>query len=117
MKVFTAWFTALTMLFFLLTPVQAGWKEKLAKNQIKAIHYITTLQKGGDPDKIPRPHLRRDRRAKASAPMREMREAIAEAEKYARAGKHRLIKTPNFKHRMVTDDKYKELKQEFMTKR
>lgn len=98
------------------TPVHAYWKNKIVKNQIKATEYIQQLKNGANPDQIERPKLRRDRKARAQAPNRELKTAMAKAERYARAGKHDRIETPDFKQ-IVSESRYRELKRELKYKR
>lgn len=89
--------------------VYGGWKQKVARNQIKATEYITVLQKGADPDKIARPSIRRDQKPRAKAANREVKEAMERAEKLARAGMHRRIENPVFTP-IVSDEGYQQLK-------
>jgi len=93
---------ALTLLSSL--PSYAGWKDKIVENQTKAINYISALQAGEDPDKLERPILRRDKKTKVNLANREIRKAMDEAEKLARAGKHQLIKLPEFKNEPVSEE-------------
>lgn len=104
-------FIILTVLLF-GSSVYGGWKSKIATNQIKATEYIIRLQKGADPDKISRPSLRRVNKATAKAANREIREAMAQAERLARAGKRNLIDAPEFRQ-IVTDDGYRRLKNKY----
>lgn len=104
-------FVTLGLILLFLTPAYA-WKSKIAKNQLRVAAYITELRKGGHPDKIERPKLRRDQKAKANAVNRELRAAMDEAEKLARAGKHKKIKKPKFKHQLMSKEGYKNLKKE-----
>ena len=92
--------------------VYGGWKNKVALNQVKAADYIFKLQKGVNPSKLTRPTLRRGDKAKAKAANREIREAMGQAEKLARAGKYRLIETPQFKP-IVSDEGYNQAEKKY----
>lgn len=97
----------------LSSPVYGGWKEKMTRNQIKAANYILKLKAGADPDKLPPPTIRRDGKARSSAATREVREAIEKAQEYARSGRHDRITTPRFEHKLVSDQRYIEIRKEF----
>ena len=112
MSRYIRWLIIVGIIFTFTSPAQAYWKNKIVKNQIKAIEYIQELKKGADPDEITRPTLRRDRKARAQAPNRELKAAMAKAERYARAGKHDRIEIPEFKHKIVSERRYKELQRE-----
>lgn len=110
----TAYLSLLIIPIVLLfgSSVYGGWKNKVALNQVKAAEYIMKLQKGVNPSKLERPTLRRGTKAKANAANREIREAMDEAEKLARAGKYRLIKTPQFKA-IVSDEGYEQAEKKY----
>ncbi len=112
MRKYTQWMVIIGIIFSFCSPVYAGWKEKITKNQIKATEYIMKLKNGADPDVITRPKLRRDRKARAQAPNREIRAAMDQAERYARAGKHEQIEAPEFKHKLVSKKRYKTLEKD-----
>lgn len=112
MKNIFKWLLVAAITLSFSSPALAYWKEKIVKNQIKAIEYIQKLQNGADPDRIERPTLRRDRKARAQSPNRELKAAMARAERYARAGKHDRIEIPEFKYRLVSERHYKKLKKD-----
>lgn len=97
----------------LSSPAQAGWKDKIVKNQFKAVDYIESLKSGADPDRISRPDMRRDEKARASAANREIRQAMSEAERLARQGRHDLIEIPVWQYELVSDGYRKDLQEEF----
>lgn len=103
---------AFFLIISLVSPVYAGWKDKITRNQIKAINYISKLKAGADPEKTPRPKIRRDEKARSAAATREVREAIDRAEHYARQGNYKRIEIPQFKHIVVSDKRFKELQRE-----
>ncbi len=94
----------------LCSPCYAGWKEKIVKNQKKAITYISALKSGADPNKLKRPVLRRDKKAKANIANRKIRKAMVGAEALARSGKHDLIEIPDFKNKLDSKEKKKKSK-------
>lgn len=93
-------------------PVLAGWKEKITRNQLQAREYILKLKDGADPDKVKRPSLRRVDKYKGKQANSEIREAMNNAEKLARAGKHRKIEEPEFTFKGIDIEKYQELQSE-----
>lgn len=95
------------------TPAFAGWKEKIAENQMKAIQYITQLKEGANPDTISRPSLRRDDKYSAKKANSEIRDAMTEAENLARQGKNKSIKIPDFESRLLSDEGYTQLKNQY----
>ncbi len=107
--------TQITLLLISLMLVMASpsfaWKNKIVTNQFKAADYISQLQKGANPDKLKRPTIRRDEKASAKAANRELRDAMDEAEKLARTGKHELIKPPKFR-RIVSEEQYQEIEKQ-----
>lgn len=100
----------LFVIFFASGPA-FGWKNKIAENQFRAVEYITKLQNGANPDELTRPTIRHDKKARAKAANRELREAMDEAEKLARAGKYEQIKLPSFK-RVVSEENYQQIEKE-----
>ena len=116
MSIYIRWFIISTVILAFSSPVHAYWKNKIVKNQIKATEYILQLKNGAHPDQIERPNLRRDRKARAQAPNRELKAAMAKAERYARAGKHDRIETPEFRQ-IVSERRYRELQRELKYKR
>jgi len=105
--------SCLVFLFVTVGTVYGGWKDKIAKNQIRVKEYIIALQKGADPDKISRPDLRRDEKSRAKAVNRELRETMIKAEKLARNGKASLIKEPTFSYQIVSKEYYEKLEKEY----
>ena len=110
MKKFTLHLLIMTTVLLLSLPAYA-WKSKIVNNQFKAADYIVKLQNGANPDKLQRPTLRRDEKAKAKAANRELRDAMDEAERLARAGKHDQIKPPTFR-RIVSEEQYREIEKQ-----
>lgn len=97
MKTVLRWLAVVVTIIPLLSlPAYAGWKAKVTKNQEVASAYIMQLKSGKDPDKLIRPHLRRSDKYKAKQSQKEIKKAMDEAEAQARAGKHKLIKEPEF---------------------
>ncbi len=88
-----------------------AWKNKIVTNQLKAAEYIVKLKNGANPDKLQRPRIRRDEKAKAKAANQELRAAMDEAERLARAGKHALIQAPKFR-RIVSEEQYQKMEQQ-----
>ncbi len=117
MSIYIRWLIILGIILSFSSPAHAFWKNKIVKNQIKAVEYIQELRNGADPDEITRPTLRRDRKARAQAPNRELKVAIAKAERLARAGRHDRIEIPEFKHKIVSERRYKELERELKQKK
>lgn len=103
------------MLLF-VSSVYGGWKNIIVTNQIKATEYISQLQKGANPNKLSRPAVRRVDKASAKAANREVKEAMDEAENLARAGKHHLIKTPEFRA-IASDEMYQQLQKKSLNNR
>jgi len=101
-----------SLLFTFCTPAFAGWKEKIAENQMRAIQYITQLKNGANPDTISRPTLRRDDKYSAKKANSEIRDAMTEAENLARQGKNKSIKVPDFE-KLLSDEGYMELKKKY----
>ena len=95
----------------------AGWKDKIVKNQFKAVGYIEKLKAGADPDEISRPHMRYDEMSEANAANDEIRKFISEAENYARQGRHERIAIPIFSHRLVSEEYRQKLKREYYRER
>ncbi|MFT5701349.1 MAG: hypothetical protein ACI8ZB_004240 [Desulforhopalus sp.] len=110
----TMYLPLLIIPFMLLfgSSVYGGWKQIIARNQIKGTEYIVQLQKGANPDKIARPSLRRGQKAKARVANREIVEAMDQAEKLARSGKYKLIKTPEFTP-LLSDEGYQEVEKKY----
>ena len=106
-------FQVLLILIFvvLLSNPAFGWKSKIVKNQFRAAEYIVKLQNGANPDTLARPSIRRDEKAVAKAANRELREAMDEAERLARQGKYKQIKSPSFR-RVVSEEKYLQIEKE-----
>jgi hypothetical protein len=98
----------LSVVFVLNNSALAGWKEKIANNQIKVAEYIMQLKNGASPDNVPRPTLRREDKYKAKIANKELRQAMDEAEQLAREGKNALIKPPSFT-RLVSEETYQDL--------
>lgn len=98
------------VLALLSSPAMAGWKEKVTRNQNNARAYIEQLMNGADPDSLERPHVRRDDKYQAKQANREIREAMDQAEKLAREGKHEQITMPEFK-RFMSEERFNELQE------
>lgn len=96
---------------FLLSLPAYAWKNKIVNNQFKAADYIVKLKNGAHPDKLQRPTIRRDEKVKAKAANRELRDAMDEAERLARAGKHDQIKPPKFR-RIVSEEQYQAIEKQ-----
>lgn len=101
------------LLFAFCTPASAGWKEKTAENQMKAIQYITQLKNGASPDTLSRPPLRRDDKYSAKKANSEIQDAMTEAENLARQGKNKSIKIPDFENKLLSKEGYTELKKKY----
>lgn len=97
--------------FLFLSNPAFAWKNKIVNNQFKVADYIVKLQNGANPDKLKRPTIRRDEKASAKAANRELRDAMDEAERLARAGKHKEIKPPKFR-RIVSEEQYQEIEKQ-----
>lgn len=102
-----------SLFFTICTPASAGWKEKIAENQMKALQYISQLKEGANPDTISRPIMRRDDKYSAKKANSEIRDAMTEAENLARQGKNKSIKIPDFETKLLTDEGYIELKKKY----
>lgn len=113
MKILGGLLVTLLVGLLLTSPAFGGWKEKIVFNQFKAVEYIEKLQNGADPDKIERPYLRYDERAKANAANKEIRSAMEKAEELARQGRYDLIEIPEFKVDLVSDAYRKQLNKEY----
>jgi hypothetical protein len=98
----------LSVVFVLNNPALAGWKEKIANNQIKVAEYIMKLKNGASPDNVTRPTLRREDKYKAKIANKELRQAMEEAEQLARDGKNASINPPTFT-RIVSEETYEDL--------
>ena len=108
-----AGFVAVLIVLFLGTvQVQAGWKEKVTTNQMKATEYILSLKQGADPDTLERPSLRRVDSYKGKQANSDITEAMDAAVELARAGKHNEIKEPEFAFKGIEPDRYEELQEQ-----
>lgn len=103
------------VLLFFGSTVYGGWKNKVVSNQVKAAEYIMKLQKGANPDTLQRPSIRRDDKAKAKSANREVKEAMDQAERLARAGQYKRIANPTFKA-IVSDEAYEDAEKKYRKK-
>jgi hypothetical protein len=88
----------------LVSPAFGFWKEKITRNQVSVIKYVTKLQEGAEPQMVERPGLRRDNNYKVKQSVKELRAIMDEAEELAKAGKHEQIKDPVFSIRGMSDE-------------
>lgn len=98
--------------FCLSGPAFGFWKEKVTRNQIRVVEYVTKLQQGAKPADIERPGLRRDDNYQAKRANNELRKIMDEAEKLANEGKHDLIEIPEFTVRGLSDERAEEMFEE-----
>jgi hypothetical protein len=93
MKTVFRWLLLMTIVLpFVSTSAYAGWKDVLADNNRKTAEYINQLKDGADPAGLERPFLRHINVYEAKQQKRRFIEAMDEAERLARAGKHDQIK-------------------------
>lgn len=82
------------MLQLSFLPVYANgyWKLKMAISERNAAEYIEKLKAGARPGSLKRPEMRYDTEYQAKVYVRELNEAMDEAERLARQGKNEQIK-------------------------
>ena len=90
-------------------PLQAFWKEKISRNQVKVAEYVAQLKNGADPDALQRPHLRTDQQYQAKQANKEMRRIMDEAEALARQGRHQEIELPAYSNRGLSDERAEDM--------
>jgi hypothetical protein len=92
MKTVLRWLVVVGVILQFLTPsAYAGWKNIVGDNEKKAAEYISQLKAGAVPGSIERPSMRHTDKFQAKKQQRRFNQAMDEAEKLARAGRHEQI--------------------------